>query len=408
MSTPPQNREQVGVELAAIRSGPVFICIDAQRVHNMAGKLCGCIHNLALLDTMLNFDSLTLQFPMDCIKGFDPNIYTEAHNSKGLHTFTLERSASGLSKRGAVKIDQAAKQVTMAMSSKILADNMLHGISLTTIEQAISTALQVASINADPCDIITMSRVLNIDCTKNLRLPFDNNPAQHIEIIDSLYAARSNPRFAGIPYKVVSKNMGMEYSGLHKTEKNRLIFYYKQVEMGKRNKANRDFFATCRNHEKVYSDMANILRCELNNTSFSSMRDRFKVKDNTLTELLTSSARPNLDMFLKITGPDPAPLLELMNEYNPEQHTFEHIVEMEGLKTILQLCGHNPAAVRTLIKRYTRNDSHFRSLWTGRVATKKYAGRTGYNKLIRQLKQSEVMEGKPLQIIEAIKQHLAA
>jgi hypothetical protein len=196
---------------------------------------------------MFTIDSLKMQFPLDCIRGFDssPDIYTETTNSRGLHKYGCTRYAPGFggNKKDSAVIDVSAKQITFNLSAKILADSYLQGITTDTIEQAVSRALSISRIDADPCIIIESSKVLSMDITNNLWLPYPNNHKQHIEVIDTLQAAKMNQRFSAVPYRERG-NIGLVYNGQHKSEKNRQIFYYKQIEMGKQNKSNRAFFDT--------------------------------------------------------------------------------------------------------------------------------------------------------------------
>jgi hypothetical protein len=324
-------------------------------------------------------------------------------NSRGKNQYIFDDKAPGLS---SAKIDMAQNQITLQLSAKILADQYMEGISLNTVEQAVTRALSIAGIDADPGEVIGAARVLSLDTTRNLWVPDDISPATHMEVIDSLHAAKYNQRFMVIPYRR-AKNMGVEYRGTQET-KNRAIFYYKPIEMSeRRKKANREFFATCTNPGKVWNDMQNKLRCEVNHTDFASIRERLKVPTNSLMHVLNSDARPNFDMFLKITGPDPAPVLSLFNEYPPEQYTWKEVLEMEGLKHILNIVQGDKELLRAMLKRYTRSESDFTAKWSGRKKDGMTGRQGGLSKLLKQAKAKQ-LEGRPLQIIEAIKQQLSA
>jgi hypothetical protein len=352
---------------------------------------------------MLTIDSVKLQFPADCLHGFRSDGYTCETNSRGKNQYIFDNKAPGL--KGA-KVDMSQQHVTLELSAKILADQYMQGISLTTIEQAVTRALSISGLDADPGEVIGAARVLSMDTTRNLWVPDDMNRATNMEVIDSLHAAKYNQRFNAIPYRA-AQNMGLVYQGLQKAKKNRLIFYYKPIEMGRHNKANREFFATCTNPGKVYADMQNKLRCEQNHTDFASIRERLKVSTNSLMHVLCSDARPNFDMFLKVIGPDPAPVLSLFNEYPPDKYTWKEVLEMEGLKHILNIVQGDQQLLRAMVKRYHRTESAFTAAWSGRIIKGMKGRQGGLSKLLQQAKAKE-LEGRPLQIIESIKQQLSA
>jgi hypothetical protein len=70
-------------------------------------------------------------------------------------------------------------------------------------------------------------------------------------------------------------------------------------------------------------------------------------------------------MLDKITQPHREnQLLMLFNEYNPDTHKIQDIIELEGMKNLIRKSNYCEKTLKQLIKRYT-TDSMFRYYWYG-------------------------------------------
>lgn len=322
----------------------------------------------------MRIDSNTIQVPFSAVNYIDYHSQYLTHNApiknghiiKDIYSIGATDLPVGLN---GISIDNIRQQVNINTSAKLLGEKYLEGINENTYNQFIDSINQIGIIELNANKVFEQGIFQKIDTTNNVDMtPIYDLDQNWSEVVAYLEIAKLNTRFEYKAYNT-KHNQGITYKGDQKTEKNRLIMYRKYLDLSvstdRKGISNKLFFQTIKNPIKFLESTKNIIRVEQNHTSYNSIRKRLNINSNLICEVLTNGKNPNPDMLEKITQPHREnQLLMLFNDYNPETHKIQDIIELEGMKNLIRNANYCENTLKTLIKRYTTKDM-FRWYWYG-------------------------------------------
>jgi hypothetical protein len=358
----------------------------------------------------MRIDSNTIQVPFSAVNYIDYNSQYLTHNEsikngniiKDIHSVSSSDLPIGL---GHLSIDNKRQVVNISGSAKLLSDNYLDGIHKNTFAQYIDSINQLGIIELDPYKVFEQGIYHKIDTTNNVDMGmlYDLH-TQWSDILGYLTIAKMNTRFDIDEYDR-KDNQGITYIG-KQDERNRLIMYRKYLDLSrskdKKGISNKQFFATIKNPIKFLESTKNIIRVEQNITSFKSIRERLKIESNSIQSVLENGINPNPYMLDKITQPHREnQLLMVFNDYNPEDHSIQDVIQLEGIKNIIRSANYDESTLKKFVKRYT-TESMFRWWW--------YGGKKSiipFRPLIDELKKKDSNKDPQVnQVIEYIRQSM--
>jgi hypothetical protein len=319
----------------------------------------------------MRIDSNSIQVPFEAINHIDTTYLThqtQVKNNqviKDIHSIGSYDLPVGL---GGISIDNNRQVVNISGSAKLLGENYLNGINKNTFAQYIDTINQLGIIELDVYKTFEKGIYHKIDTTNNIDmgLVYDLN-SQWSDILGYLCIAKMNDRFDIDDYDK-KHNQGITYKG-NQQEKNRLIIYRKYLDLSKttdkKGISNKQFFSSIKNPVKFLESTKNILRVETNHTTHRSIKSRHNVGSNTIMDVLTNGVNYNPYMLDKITQPHRQnQLLMVFNEYNPDSHSIQDVIQLEGIKNIIRSANYDESTLKKFVKRYT-TESMFRWWWYG-------------------------------------------
>lgn len=117
-------------------------------------------------------------------------------------------------------------------------------------------------------------------------------------------------------------------------------------------------------------------------------------------DVLTNGVNYNPSMLDKITQPHREnQLLMVFNEYDPDKHSIQDVIQLEGIKNIIRSANYDESTLKKFVKQYT-TESMFRWWW--------YGGKksiTPFRPLIDELKKRDAnKDPQTNKIIEYIRQ----
>ena len=319
----------------------------------------------------MRIDSNSIQIPFEAINHIDTTYLThqtQVKNNqviKDIHSIGSYDLPVGL---GGISIDNNRQVVNISGSAKLLGENYLEGIHKNTFAQYIDTINQLGIVELDVYKTFENGIYHKIDTTNNIDmgLVYDLN-SQWSDILGYLCIAKMNDRFDVDDYDK-KHNQGITYKG-NQQEKNRLIMYRKYLDLSrskdKKGISNKQFFATIKNPVKFLESTKDILRVEQNLTSFKAIRKRLNVGSTSIQNILENGINPNPFMLDKITQPHRQnQLLMVFNEYCPDSHSIQDVIQLEGIKNIIRSANYDESTLKKFVKRYT-TESMFRWWWYG-------------------------------------------
>jgi NADH dehydrogenase/NADH:ubiquinone oxidoreductase subunit G len=143
------------------------------------------------------------------------------------------------------------------------------------------------------------------------------------------------------------KKLGVEFHG-RQIEKNRIIAYAKHLDLLK--PENKKFIATLSNPSKMLKDAQSIIRIETNHTTFRSIRNRLKVKENTLKQVLESTQPVNYDFLVKVLMGRSGQQMQIFDELKAFDGSFDEFIMLKGIETIIQSFDANDEMVKHFFK----------------------------------------------------------
>jgi hypothetical protein len=223
---------------------------------------------------IIRIDTLKIKAEYTEIKSKD--IFTfcrKAEGDKITEYFKLNKYIQGINEI-AIFSDFAIIQI----SSKILAENYLEGITASNISDVLTELGKYIKINPD--DV----KVIRADIIKNIKLKED----EKADFINSLKSLQKIGK-----YKIFEfyENESIVFQKDLKTVKDRITIYDKKAELESKEKDDTKLFLKIK-------DIENIIRVELNIMEQKRIKALFKC-ENTLENILESKINPLSDLWQK-------------------------------------------------------------------------------------------------------------
>jgi hypothetical protein len=229
----------------------------------------------------------------------------------------------------------------LTLSAKTLKDNYLDGINLNNWDKAIQGVDEILDIDLQNL-WDSNPKVLRCDTTDNISI--EQIGYSKADICRSLYASKLNGRFVSKWYQSKRK-LGVEFAGTQE-EKNRIICYDKMLDLMK--SSNKEFIKSLANPISVFNKADKTIRFETNHTAFRSMRDRFKISQNNLQEVLNSNTPVNHNFLKKaLQTNSQLSLFEEIKQYKGRGMDF---IMLKGYEHIIRELNYNPVLVRDFLK----------------------------------------------------------
>lgn len=175
-------------------------------------------------------------------------------------------------------IDEISNKVTMEFTAKILQEHYPHLIDINTLPIVFEKLKQQNIIELDYPKVLESAEVLKLHVTRDLKLKLSSK--EYFRDIQ-LYSSRENFRIN--TYSVY----GLEVSGVSKSNKNRMIFYDKYLDISRPIISNQELL-------KYFSKdvFKGVFRVEGNLTSFATIRNFFDISENEKIYLKDIVSRP--------------------------------------------------------------------------------------------------------------------
>lgn len=206
--------------------------------------------------------------------------------------------------------------VTFDISGKLLPVSHKQLISQSNIEDCFSVMNATGVVEADCMSVLENSIVRKVDFTENVHV---SNVGEYLNAVSSISSQRYNKDIYNGRGDEAGKT-GIVFRGTYKTFKEYLLFYDKQAET----------------KNSIYK---NILRIESKRATFDSIRKDVQAGNN-LFDILTSTEKPVLKVYSRITG---------MNEANLKLYDrMKHITDIKQLfyESLLQQAGDDMQTVK--------------------------------------------------------------
>lgn len=305
---------------------------------------------------MTTLDTIRMQFPKEALKTFSRNNDKILASDKYLGPDYLytQYEQKGLNEYGINRILVDNDKVDITLSGKVLLDNYSKGISLDSIEQVFDNINKVSAFKIKKNKAIDTSHILRCDYTNNIKPIYTTKDS-----VESFLLMRTANN-TNVDVYTKKSNVGCVLDRSIKTEKRRLIFYDKHLELLL--KSSSAFLSNCKDSNKVLNDFKGVLRVEQNLTSFKSMKNQFKTIDTRLLSILGSVEKPNYKVVKKVI--EDSKQLTIFNEplFN---ESISNIFKRKGAEHILKECHYDLDIVAKFlnhIQRYsTKKDETIRS-----------------------------------------------
>jgi len=280
---------------------------------------------------MLRLDSIKILAPFTSVKDYNYDSFNHSEKStKGIKTsdlLSVDNLDFGINR---IAIDNKANNITLEVSAKALKNDYAEGINLNTYEQLISNINKHSNIiQLDAGVIYNEGQLLKADVTDNVKIDY-NGPNFYVDI-----AAIPLPNKYEITQYNRKSNIGVVFSGKQKSFKERLIVYDKLIELYS-NRKGKDFLNSI-NNQKVFKDFHGTIRTEANFTQLRKIREY--IGSNQLSDVLSSDAKVNYNVFKKITKQANTEVLYLFDRY--EGMRLKDIIYKVGVEGIIKDASYN-------------------------------------------------------------------
>lgn len=307
---------------------------------------------------MASFDTLKLQVPASCLVGYDkhsPMLQKEFISVGGKPVGNVYTSFSdssfGLNR---AKLDISKNAFTFGFSEKILLDDyLLGGITINSIEQALTNHNKVSPFTLDINSTIENAVVLVSDSTQMIEPSYDIKLCR-----DALLGFCINPKFTTKLYDGW-RGLGIEFNGSVSTEKRRLIMYSKYIQLQKKTKSIKDFLNNCKSPQSIINRAKGKFRVEQNHTTKKSMRNRFKVAEPTLLNMLKSKENPNKD-FMRVVKNTSTFIDSFGEEFTSSKHS--ETLKTEGMISICKRFNLDMMLIENWLKNQFSRNGHYKWL----------------------------------------------
>lgn len=335
---------------------------------------------------MIRLDTLSLLVPEQAVRGEVSRVWYVENQQTDSETGNVSVVRQAKSSHLPIGVSQLKHKdggdYILTLSAKTLKDNYLDGINLNNWDRAIQGIDEILDIDIQMLWDIN-PKILRLDTTDNINIEHIGH--SKADICRSLYSSKVNDRFVTKWYQSKRK-LGVEFAGTQQ-EKNRIICYDKKLDLLK--STNKDFIKSLISPIKVFNEAEKTLRFETNHTAFKSIKDRFKIPQNNLQEVLQSTTPVNHNFLRKVLGSDyQISLFEEIKNYKGDPHTF---IYRKGLENIIKELNYDAGQVKRAIKELY-GDNNYKYHW--------HSGRQPIKKLVMEM-QMEIAEQSG-QITESI------
>ena len=295
---------------------------------------------------MIRLDSIKILAPTDCLVDYDNNSFKASKDiERGVivkDSLTANNINFGFNR---FVIDSKADNVVFEVSAKALKNDYSEGININTFNQLIDNLNRTNVVKLDASVIYNEGKLLRADVTDNVKF-------------DAYKGSNFYTDMACIPlpnkYDITSynrvKNLGLVFKGKQKSFKERQIFYDKITELVS-NKNGKAFLNSIDTH-KVFKDFKNTIRTEGNFNQLKTIRKY--IGSNELSDVLSSNAKVNYELFKKITKQADPEVLQLFNRY--EGMKLKDVVQRRGIEGIIQDAGYNWQYLELWLKNMSPNN----------------------------------------------------
>jgi hypothetical protein len=237
---------------------------------------------------MLKFDKIHLVTSVSNVKSIDKSYFKETLKNGQIISLKYDNDNPFNLK---IKLDEVRKELVLEFTSKILNEDFIQLISKDTIIKALNNINDLGVINLDVNKILKDSKVLNCDVTYDVKTNFDKSIYQVLLNSVSNYNYKWHLSKFGTGV-VMNKNV--------KTKKcrERLTIYQKTNELSRKNVFLETFGIKTKN--KIFDYFENITRFEINLFTIASIKDKLKIEDSQLHNVLESTANPINDLVKKL------------------------------------------------------------------------------------------------------------
>lgn len=221
-----------------------------------------------------------------------------------------------------IEVNPSDGNILLNISAKLLQSQYIEGINKNTVEYAVQQINKLGIIEFDFKRFIENTTVLLCDVTDNIK-------CNEVNVYKNIYRIPLPPMYE-VTYYGTSRNEGVVFKGKQKSFKERQIFYNKHKEL-LCSSANKDLRAIL--PPKLIDEFKGYVRVEGNFTTYDKIRQYIGVSNTNLGGILNSNAKPNYELFNKITKQVNTDTLQLFNEY--EGYKWNEILKIEGIKGII-------------------------------------------------------------------------
>jgi hypothetical protein len=295
---------------------------------------------------MLNLDTIKIEVPQSAVKSTNWLSFSETQRADMANgnTEIMRQAKSAALPVGVSNISwKEGTSYQITVSAKTLRDKYLTGININTLPIALKSLKPVIDIDIERLWDLN-PKVYKCDTTDNLLLEAIGHTQK--QICQALLAGRSNERYLPV-YYATPKKLGVEFRGTQ-LEKNRIIIYSKNLDLLK--SQNKEFMKSLNNPAKMVQDAERIIRFETNHTTFRSMKQRFFIPENSLRQVLESKQPVNHDFLVKVLKGRGTMQMELFDEWQSFDGSFDDFVMLKGIESIIDSFKHDDIAVKEFFK----------------------------------------------------------
>lgn len=306
------------------------------------------------------FDRLKITAPLSCINNFDKHsedvfykpivnksrvIEAERYQIKGNPNYGIRRTA----------IREDSDEVVIDFSAKILLDDYNKLVSKNNIEECLNRYNEVTPIELDVQQFLDKGKVLNCDTTQMIYPDYDINLCT-----DSLMMYDTKDRCKVVRY-FKKQNSGLQFDASIQKEKRRLILYDKYSAITKGLKTTNIFLTKCSNPQAVIDACKGSLRVEQNHSTLKSIRNRFKVTENSLLNVLHSVETVNYNFFESVERTK-----KVKKNLGYQFDLFEfaeggkklgEVVKEVGYRGIVAMCDYDIEKIKAVFRSYADEKS---------------------------------------------------
>jgi|TARA_R110001592_G_C13134982_1_gene746882 hypothetical protein len=304
------------------------------------------------------FDRLKIIAPLDCIKSLDTDsndvlyrptvnksreIESESWQVLGNKHYGIRRTA----------VNAGRNEVTIDFSAKILLDDYNKLVSINNIQQCLNRYSEATPLKLNVQKFMDSAKVINCDTTQMIYPDYDINLCT-----DSLMMYDTKDRCQVTRY-FKKQNSGIEFNASIQKEKRRLILYDKHSSIMKGLKSTNIFLTKCRDPQAIIDACRGSLRVEQTHSSLKSIRNRFKITENSLVNVLHSVQSVNYNFFESVERKQKQPY-ELGYQFDLFEHADKSILDVVkevGYRGIVAMCDYDIEKIKSVFRSYSDEKS---------------------------------------------------